>query len=166
MAYFFREGSNVSYVGSGESGRDLGERGRILAINGRCGHVKWADHSITLEDLNDLGMVATAVEINTAPRDELDDSLEVGSMPVVGVRGLFDTEGSHGVLSALASVGQLSGFAVIAEEARAFVERQVREDPAFRSATAVFDPEESDELISVATSLLLRDAAGVSADGD
>lgn len=160
------EGMRVSYIGDGSDGRILGERGQILAITGRAAHVKWADSSITLVDLNDLGKLATPTRTAAVtPVDDLADSLEVGPVVAVGMRGVFEAEGSGGVLRALAATGQLSRFASIAEDVRTFTERQVREDPDVRRVTAQLDPEEGDELVSVATLALLRDAFGT-ADGD
>jgi hypothetical protein len=158
-----REGSRVSYVGDGSDGRSLGERGQILAINGRSGHVKWADSSITLVDLEfDVAPLASTTGAVRAPaRDELDDSLDVGPIHAVGMAGVYEREGGAGVLNALAGTGQLSSFASIAEEARFFVEQRVRQDPDFCRVTAQLDPDEADELISLASHVLLRDAFGV-----
>lgn len=160
-----REGSHVSYVGDGRSGRALGERGQVLAITGRSGHVKWADRSITLEDLDDLALLRAGFGAARAtaafePDDELADSLEVGPIQAAGMRGVYEAEGGAGVLSALASTGQLAGFASIAEEARLFAEARVRQDPDLARVAAQLDPEEADELVSLATAGLLRDAFG------
>lgn len=166
----YREGARVSYVGDGSDGRVLGERGQILSITGRCGHVKWADTSITLVALDDVLPVASttgAVRAAPAPvRDDLDDSLDVGPVPHLGMRGVYETEGGVGVLNALASSGQLSSFGAIAEEARTFVEQQIRQDPSFCQVTAQLDPDEADELIALASHVLIRDAFGQVTDGD
>lgn len=165
MSQNLREGSHVSYVGDGRNGRALGERGQILAITGRSGHVKWIDRSITLEELGNLALLrsgfgAARVAVAIEPDDELADSLEVGPIQVAGMRGVYEAEGGEGVLSALASTGQLSGFTSIAEEARLFAEARVRQDPDLARVAAQLDPEEADELVSLATATLLRDAFG------
>lgn len=163
MGYNLREGSRVSYVGDGDDGRALGERGQILAITGRSGHVKWADSTITLVDLEDvapLSSITGAARAVTAT-DDLADSLDVGPIQAIGMRGLFETVGCNGVLSELTATGQLTGFPTIAEEARLYAEGRVRQDPDLSRVIAQLDPEEGDELISVATLVLLRTAFGV-----
>lgn len=166
MSQNLREGSHVSCVGDGRNGRALGERGQILAITGRSAHVKWADRSITLEDLDDLALLrsgfgaARATAAVVEPDDDLADSLDVGPIQAAGMRGVYEAEGGFGVLSALASTGQLSGFASIAEETRLFAEARVRQDPDLARVAAQLDPEEADELVSLATASLLRDVFG------
>jgi hypothetical protein len=160
------EGSRVSYIGDGHDGRALGEHGRLLAITGRSGHVKWEDRTITLVDLVDVApLSSTAAAARPPADDDLADSLDVGPVQAFGVRGVYETEGTPGVLNVLASTGQLTGFASIAEDTRLFAEGQVRQDPELSRVAAQLDPEEADELISTATAVLLRDAFGV-LDGD
>jgi hypothetical protein len=156
-----REGQSVSYIGDGRDGRALGERGKVLSVTGRSGHVKWADQTITLVDLDDVaplrgGVVAARV----TPVDELDDSLEVGFPVQAGLRTTLMTEGALSALDMLASSGQVTGFAAIAESARTHVENQVRTDPGFLRATAGLDDDEVDELVSTAAVVLLRDTLG------
>lgn len=159
MSQNHREGAAVSYIGA-EVDRTLGERGVLVAISGRHGHVQWADRSITFEDLDDLGMVGRTATVHEAARDELDDSLEVGTPATAGLRTVFETEGAPGVLTRLASTGQLSTFAQIAEETRGFVQERVRSELDSRQITAQLDPEDADDLITLASDSLLRDAFG------
>lgn len=163
MSNLPREGQSVSYVGDGRDGRTLGERGRLLYVSGRSGHVKWADETITLVDLDDVASVrstAGAARAAVVAPDELADSLEVGLPAHTGLHGVFEAEGSSGVLNALASAGQLTSFAAIAEGARTYTEAQVRADPTFRGATAGLDQDEVDELVAMAALVLLRDSFG------
>jgi hypothetical protein len=162
-----REGARISYVGNGNDGRVLGERGRLLARDHRSGHVKWADNSITMVDLEDIAAVASTYGAARAqPRDELDDSLAVGPIQAVGLRQVLDTEGQAGVLNALAAAGQLGGLVGIAEESLSFTAQRIRQEPAFREAVAQLDDDEVDALIQLAAQVLLRDALREGPDAD
>lgn len=159
-----REGQAVSYIGDGRDGRVLGERGRVLAVNGRSGHVKWDDHTITLvadleSDLAPLRSTTAAARVSVP--DELDDSLEVGLPVHTGLRSVLAVEGSTAALNVLAASGQLTSFAAIADSARLHTEAQVRADQSFRRALAGLDEDEVDELVSTAALVLLRDSFGV-----
>ena len=89
------EGSWVSYIGRPENGPQMGDQGRLLAVTGSSGHVKWEggdmDGRLTLTRLDDLvttaGSSASRTEqfagpeannLRTATIDDLDDSLEFG----------------------------------------------------------------------------------------
>lgn len=154
------EGSRVSYIGDGRDGRVLGEHGTLLVRSGSKGTVRWEDSSISDAYLDDLAPVTRG---RVAVRDDslgLDDSLEVGSIQAIGVRGLFDREGSVGVLNAMATHGSLSGFSEIAQDALAYVAQRIRSEPAFREVVAQLDDDESEELFTTASQALLRDAFG------
>ena len=159
MAHF-REGSLVSYVGRGDDGRVLGERGKILSITGRCAHVKWGDDTLTLVALeDDILPLASVTGAERVPlRDDLADSLAVGPMPVIGLRQVFDTEGSMGVLNELSTTGQLDSFSNIADDVRAYAEKRIRQEPVFVQAATQFDDDETEGLVTLATHLLLHDA--------
>lgn len=159
MNNYPREGARISYVGNGHDGRVLGERGRLLARDHRSGHVRWADSSITLIDLDDIAPVASTFGAARAPdRDELEDSLAVGPIQAVGLRQVLDTEGHAGVLNAMAAAGQLGGLAGIAEDSLSFTAQRIRQEPAFREAVAQLDDDEVDALIQFVAQVLLRDA--------
>lgn len=157
MDSFLPEGSRVSYIGDGSDGLALGARGELLSRTAGAGHVKWDDGKITLTELESLASVSRRV---SAPRDDLADSLDVGPIQAVGLRSVYDTEGGPGALSVMASNGALGGFPAIAEETMTFVAQRIRQDGCFREALAGLDDEESDELVSLAVSVLLRDAFG------
>jgi hypothetical protein len=152
-----REGMRVSYVGDGRDGRSLGDRGQLLVRQGSKGQVRWADGSITPHFLDDLESTSMA-RLAAAASDGLEDSLDVGPIQATGVRATYDTDGSAGVLNQLAATGGLTSFAEIAEDARAFVAARIRQDPLLREATAALDDDEREDLIHVASHVLLRDA--------
>lgn len=154
-----RDGDAISYIGEGEL---FGAQGQLLLTAGRGGHVKWATGprvgQVDLVDRDDLvssGRARTAVV-----RDELDDSLEVGSITTTGIRHVQDEEGTVGVLNFMASSGHLSGFAGIAEEALGVVAHLVRQDPGMREVVAQLDDDEGEALVQLAATALLRDAFG------
>lgn len=155
---FLREGCRVSYVGDGSDGRTLGDRGQLLVRSGRKGHVKWDDGQVTPHYLDDLAASAAQHRQAAVITDGLEDSLEVGPISMTGVRGVYDTEGGVGVLNAMATTGALVAFSEIALEAQQFVAQRIRQDPAFRQVTAQLDDDEAEELFTLASQALLRDA--------
>jgi hypothetical protein len=80
------EGARVSYIGQDVSGPELGTQGRLLAITGSAGHVKWDDGPLagrlTLTSMADLVSITSRPEsitpVAAVERDVLDDSLEFG----------------------------------------------------------------------------------------
>lgn len=162
---FLREGCRVSYVGDGSDGRALGDRGRLLVRSGGKGHVNWDDGQVTMHDLDFLAASSGQTrQAAVAPPDGLEDSLEVGPITMVGVRGVYDTEGGVGVLNAMATTGVLAAFPEIAAQAQHFVAGRIREDPSFHAVVAQLDDDEAEELVALASQVLLRDAWG-DADG-
>jgi hypothetical protein len=150
-----REGSKVSYIGDGRDGRTLGERGTLLVISGAVGHVQWLDGTLTPHYTDDLAPLGRIARIE---HDELADSLDVGPVVHVGVRAVYESEGSAGVLNQLSATGALTGFAEIAEEARTLVASRIRSDPGFRAVVAQLDDDEGEDLVALASHVLLRDA--------
>jgi hypothetical protein len=73
-------------------------------------------------------------------------------------REVFDEAGPAGLLSAMHACGDLVCFASIAEEAVDFVAARLREDPQFAHTLAALDDPDADSLVSLASSVLLRDA--------
>jgi hypothetical protein len=158
-----REGARISYVGDGRTGRTLGEHGRLLARDLRSGHVKWADSSITLEDLQDIAPLVTHAVASTS--DDLADSLEVGPIQTTGLRNVLETEGSAGAVNALANSGHLGDLQDVADDALNFVALRIRQEPLFRAATASLEADEIDELVTMAAQVLLRDSFREVIDG-
>lgn len=156
-----REGQRVSYIGITASGLLLGDQGKVVSADDSGSHVKWATGSrlgaITFEDNEDL---APSGGTKTAVADELNDSLEYGSMSTVAARQVYDTEGASGLLTALEEAGHLASLAEAAEEAVSSVARHVRTATAFRPILAQLEPEESESLVMLTANSLLRDAVG------
>jgi hypothetical protein len=86
------EGARVSYIGVDPEGPEMGAQGRLLAITGRSGHVKWDDGrhggQLTLTAMADIvtcpgATTKVAVEREATSFPELDDSLEFGHTAAV-----------------------------------------------------------------------------------
>lgn len=149
------EGQRVSYIGDGSDGRTLGDVGRLLAKAGSIGHVQWGDRTVTPHLLDDLAPSGARV---AQVRDGLEDSLDVGPVAHTGMRAVWEAEGSAGVLNQLSVTGALTSFAEIAEEVRTLVASRIRQDPGVRAVTAQLDDDEGEELVALASLVLLRDA--------
>lgn len=160
MSYDLSDGARVSYVGDETDGRALGDRGHLLVRQGSLGHVKWDDGTITPHRMDFLAKAHGGPSVPHQRRDELDDSLDVGPIHATGVRGTYDTEGSPGVLNALSSSGALVAFPSIAEDALAFVAQRIRQETVFRQAATELDDDETEDLVRLASAVLLRDAFG------
>lgn len=157
----FREGMVVSFIGDGNDELTMGNHGRILAFaSDTAGHVQWLDGplrgSVTLHDLEED--FAPASQRYQASRDGLEDSLDVGPVSHTSARSIYDMEGSIGVLSMLASAGYLTNFEAIADDAQAFVQQRIRQEGSLREAMSQLDDVEADELVSLASRVLLHDA--------
>lgn len=163
-----RDGQKVSYVGDGHDGRALGEHGQLLTTLGRTAHVKWAvDETITSVDRDDIvpANLRAAAARPAAPRDGLEDSLDVGPIASTGVRAALESEGPAGVINALASGGHLGDFPEIAEELVVLAEHRIRRSASFREVAVQLDEDEFDELTRLAALVLLRDAFSGEVDG-
>jgi hypothetical protein len=152
------EGSRVSYVGDGSDGRTLGEHGRLLTLSHSHANVQWDDGKVTPHYIDFLAPLSWSQPRTAALSDGLEDSLDVGTLHTKGVLSAFDAEGSAGALNHLSTTGALSAFGEIAEEARIFVASRLRQDPAFREAIAQLDDEEREDIIGLASHVLLRDS--------
>lgn len=158
LAEVIPEGTHVSYVGDGlgrESGLVLDDRGKVVASTPTCSHVSWRTGAlkgqIILVPNHDLVETRTAVV--------RDDSLD-GPLVSGAVAQTYDKGGARRLLASLAEDGHTAGFAAIAEEAFALVSARIRQDPSFRSVIAQLDPSAGDDLISLASITLLREAFG------
>jgi len=160
----FYEGQAVSYVGDGQRGLPLGAHGRLLAFaNKTAGHVQWLDGplrgQVTVHELGSEVLPASK-KYTAAVQDGLEDSLEVGPVAHTSARTVYDTEGSVGVLTMLASTGCLANFEAIADDAHAYVQGRIRQEASVREVLAQLDEEEASELVSLASRVLLQDAFG------
>ena len=159
----FYEGQAVSYVGDGQPGLTLGDHGRLLAFASKsAGHVQWLDgHRRGQVTVHELGTeVLPSSKKFEATRDGLEDSLEVGPVPHTSARQVYDTEGSLGVLSMLASSGYLANFEAIADDAHAYVQKRIRNEASVREILAQLDDDEASEFVALASRVLLHDAFG------
>lgn len=152
------EGSHVSYVGDGfgrEAGLAIDDRGKVVASTPTHSHVSWRTGAlqgeITLVSNTDLVIARQAVE--------RDDSLE-GSLVATAVQQTYDRGGARKLLSSLVDEGHTAGFAAIADEVFAVVASRIRQDPSFRAVLSQLSPDAGDDLVSLASASLLRDAFG------
>jgi len=156
-----REGQSVSWVGAVHpGGLAVGDVGAVISSSGDSGHVLWGTGAR-------LGQIDLVEEMEVVPApvthhngkvaSSLRDSLGVDSMRIAA-REVFEEDGPAGLLSAMHDRGDLSGFPTIAEEAVEYVAARLREDPDFSRALAALDDSEADTLVTLASTVLLRDA--------
>ena len=162
----FQDGQTVSYIGPATPlGLQPGDQGMVLSDAGSGAHVMWSTGSVrgkvTLTDDYDLS--AVGLPITASYDDGLDDSLDVGTLTMTGVLATYDEEGPAGVLAAMASAGRLDGFTGIAHEALGLIQTRLRHDPAIAVVIAQLGEQEGEALVSLAATVLLRDAFGVEA---
>ena len=152
-----REGSKVSYVGDGVEGLNVGDTGKVVAASGASSHVRWLTGartgSVTL--VEDLDLVVGG---KSAPSTY--DGLDSGSLVSVAVRDTYDVSGPVGLLNALNEEGHLATFASYAENALESVAASITSDPSMREVLAHLDPDEQGAFVTLAASVLLRDAFG------
>lgn len=151
-----REGQRVAYCGDGDHGLQVGDRGKVLSAAGNHSHVMWTTGArsgeVTLTD--NLGLVTSTHAAQTY------DDLDAGSLVTIAVRDVYDNEGGVGLLNALNEEGHLATFAPIAEDAVSMVAGRIRQDPSIQEVLAHLDPDEGDEFVVFAASILLRDSFG------
>jgi hypothetical protein len=150
-----REGQRVVYVGYVDDSL-LGREGKVLACTDTSAHVKWTSGSISLHAVDELEPIAPGVTVESA----LDDSLEVGGIDILAAREVYDAYGPVGVLNDMAEAGRLSSFMEVAEEALALVANRIRHDPSFSQITAQLGDEDGEQLVRLASAVLIRDAFG------
>ena len=163
----FEDGQRVSYIGQADViGMQPCDEGMVLSDGGSGAHVMWSTGSalgkVTLTDDYKLALVGYPV---TATYDDgLDDSLDVGTLTMTGVLATYDEEGPAGVLNEMATAGRLDGFTGIAHEALGLIQTRIRHDPAIAAVVAQLGEVEGEALVSLAASVLLRDAFGVESE--
>lgn len=158
-----RDGQQVSYVGpTGPGFPAVGDQGKVLSSSGNSGHVQWATGArrrqvdlVIADDVVEVRRERQANRVEAA----FADSLEVGEQDEpLQVRAVLEESGEVGLLNALAASGHLAGLQQIAEEALEFVAARVRQDPHLATVLGHLDQGEGDSLVSLASSVLLRDA--------
>lgn len=151
-----REGKKVSFVGDEDGGLKVGDRGRVLSASGDSSHVLWSTGArsgeVTL--VPDLDLV-----VGSQSQMAYEDTFS-GSLVTIAVRDTFDAAGPVGLLNALNEEGHLATFAQYAEEALQSVAARITQDPSMREALSHLEPEEQGEFVTLAASVLLRDAFG------
>lgn len=154
-----RDGQQVTCLGERGDGLALGDRGRVLAVAGAGSHVLWRTGArqgqVTLVDNEDLVATGQEETVEAQVADALD-----GPLVAVAVRETYDEAGGAGLLDALNEAGHLAVFAQIADDVVGFIASRVRQDPAFRAVLALLDDDEGASLVSLASTVLLRDAFG------
>ena len=158
-----REGSKVAYTGPEEHGLQVGDRGKVLAVDGQVCHVLWSTGA--RQNQADALYEGSLVVMSAAGSDMgLDDSLEVGGLVSFSARNSYDSGGSAQVLSEMAEMGHLASFGEIAEEALALVAARIRQDPSFRMIAHDLEEEEAERVYRLASACLIRDAFGSDVD--
>jgi hypothetical protein len=156
-----RDGQRVSYIGLGEAGLSLGDKGTVVSADVSGSHVNWTTGqrvgSICLVNNDDLAPFSAA---RTSIQDELADSLAYGSLVSIAVRDVFDAEGESGLITAMNEEGHLASLSYIAEDAITSVAAQIRNSPSFGAVLGQLEPDEADALVAAAAVSLLRDALG------
>ena len=154
-----REGGRVAYVGADAGSLRLGDQGTLLSVSGAVAHVRWdsgaAGGQVSAHYETDLTTLAPPREVVAC---SLEDSLEVGGLVSFAVRDTFDSGGESAVLNAMAEAGHLAAFADIAQEALDLVSARIRRDASFQAVLADLDPEESEDVVRLASICLVRDA--------
>lgn len=152
------EGEIVSFIGEPihDTPVEIGDMGRVLSAADSASHVQWRTGSmqgqITLMANSDLVIM----------HPEYDGSSDSLDAPIVTIsaRDVYDRSGPTGLLNALHVEGHLKFFEPLVQEAIERIASSIRDDPSFRPILAELGREEGDQLVSLATSTLLRDAFG------
>jgi hypothetical protein len=150
----YRDGQKVSYVGDDEQVA-VGDVGQILTVAGRHSHVVWRSGASSGE----VTFTPNADLVVQGAAKDWDDSLDT-PLVAVSVRDVYDHRGPMALLSALSEDGHLTNFGAISEEALQFVAGKIREDPSMHEVLAQLQPDEAEEVITVATAVVMRDAFG------
>lgn len=153
-----REGSKVAYTGPEIDGHQVGDEGRVIAVDANVCNVIWTSgtlvHQITPHYASSL------VSATAALGSDIEDSLEVGGLVTFSVRSSYDAGGSLQVVAEMAEQGHLASFGDIAEEALSLVAARVRQDPSFRIVASDLDDEEAEDVVRQASASIIREAFG------
>lgn len=150
------EGGKVAYVGDGGDDLAIGDEGKVLSAGTTGSHVMWSTGArqgqVTLTHNADLVMQGRA----TAGYEHGFDA----GLVSVAVRDVYATGGAKRLLAALNQEGHLAAMTALAEEALQGLCARIRTDPSMREVLAVLEPDEGAEVVSLAATALLREAAG------
>jgi len=152
-----REGAQVSYIGYGQDGLAVGDKGKVLSNAGSASHVRWltgaAQDQVLLVSHEDLVQASKAATLGV--EDDLGAPLVT-----LAVRDIYDQEGEVGLTAALADEGHLTSFAQIAEETLEWVQAKICEDPSVHEALGALETTAQADTLSYMALSLLRDAFG------
>ena len=148
------EGEKVAFIGEPDEGHDIDDRGVVLQASGDASHVRW----LSGPSKGQISLVAN-FDLVSVRDSGANDSLE-GPLVTIAVRDVLDKQGTTGLLNALNRDGHLTFFEPLAREAVAMIEDNIRNDPSFRPILSHLSANEAQDLVSLATSTLLRDAFG------
>lgn len=155
-----REGDAVSWVGDAiPGGLSVGDTGTVASSSGESGHVLWSTGARRgkVDLVEEMDVVPAPATQRHAVVSSLRDSLGFETTHTAA-REVFEEAGAAGLLSAMHERGDLAGFPSIADGAAEFVSARLREDPDFGRTLAALDETEADSLVSLASTVLLRDA--------
>jgi hypothetical protein len=178
------QGSRVVFDGYASAGLEPGDAGDVLQVSGSIIHVTWRTGSragqvlrvdgLDLTGADSTPLVATAyVEpddddllsytgtLDQTVEGHLDDSLDVGLMPVHAVaRSVYEDYGPEAVVDAMAATGALDVFPEIALDVLHGVEHRIGRRPEYRQVAANLGPDQAKAVLRVAALCLIRDAFG------
>lgn len=150
------DGQRVSYVGDPSGDLQPGDEGRILSCASTGAHVKWASGDYSLVPLDLITPLGVGMSVESA----LDETLDFGGFTVISARDVFDNEGPDGLLNQMADAGHLASFERYAQDALDGIEASIRRDPSFMAVAAHLEESETEDLVRLASLVLMRDAFG------
>ena len=144
------EGARVAYAGPLTREQiAIGDEGRVLVTSASTCHVIMR----TGARVGEVMMIAPEdLTVLAAPRHAVDDSLSDGTLDTgpfltTAVRRTYDRHGEKGLLTALASRGELPDFEPVAEDAVQRILASIRTHPTIIRVVAELDEEEGEGLI-------------------
>lgn len=149
------DGQRVAYVGEGEDGLSVDDRGKVLSCGTTGSHVKW----LTGARAGQITLTANMDIVPVSGRMAYDD-LESGSLVTFAVKDTYEWGGKVALLNALTDEGHCATFESIAEEAIQLVATRLREDPSIKEVLSSLDEDDGSEFVSFTAVAILRDAFG------
>ncbi len=154
------EGAVVSWVGQHHAVA-VGDLGTVVSSSGGSGHVQWTTGAsrgkVDLVEEWDVVPAPSSVSHRKAVSASLNDTLGMDSAHTAA-RETFEDGGPAAVLSAMHEHGDLACFPSIAEGAVDYVAARLREDAKIAATLAALEDTEADSLVTLASTVLLRDA--------
>lgn len=170
-----REGRLATFVGEGP---DFGTQAEVISLEHQAAWVRFVTGARTgeIDLIEDADLVpaeprsryasasvpVAVPQTVVAARDDLDDSLDVGLPIRVGVAQVQATQGTLGLLTMLATRGDLHRLSTAVDEAFVVVANRIRQDPHLRQILAELDDDDAEKLVQMASLTLLHSAFGES----